>query len=48
MGFQNPYALTMTHNLQIYYLLSLPHSGDLITTQLHPGIPEMIAMKKLM
>ena len=43
MEFCNPYTLTMAHTLQVHYLLNLPQIGNLITTQMHPGVSEVMA-----
>ena len=48
MGFQCLYILTMNHNLQMHCLLSLPQSDNQITSEVHPGIPEVMAKQKLL
>ena len=46
--FYNLYAPTMTHNLQMHYLLNLPQIRRLITTWVLPGILEVMAKQKLL
>ena len=47
MKFQNPYALTMAHYFKALFT-ELVQIGSFITTQICPGIPEVMAKEMLL